>query len=146
MLKSAPYFWAVTYLKLTLWGLKLGNWWVECKNSGSYNRHSPCQCDWHWIGEGKKKESGERIEETRNPPDFSRFVLFLPSPFLFFCTWHVSYCPLSLLPLRFSPPLPPFYLCLHLLVLKDGHEMLWTGCQKVIALSPTLTYMYIAVK
>ena len=137
MLKSAPYFWVVTYLKLTLSGLKLGNWWVECKNTGSYNRHSPCLCDWHWIGEGKKKESGERIEETRNPTDFSRFVLFLPSPFLFLyqaCKLLPS-LPFSSALLPTPPPLLPLFA-------KDGHKMLWTGCKKVIALSPTLTYMY----
>lgn len=145
MLKSAPYFWVVTYLKLTLSGLKLRNWGVECKNTGSYNWHSPCL--WLALNWGGEKEGKWR--EDWGDKKSSRLFSFCAFPSLSFPFLLYQACklfPLSLLPLRFSPPLPPFYLCLHLLVLKDGHEMLWTGCQKVIALSPTLTYMYIAVK
>ena len=89
------------------------------------------------LGRGKRRkvERGLRRQEILQ----TFLVLCFSFPLLsFFCTRHVSYCPLSLFPSALLPTPPP----LLPLFAKDGHKMLWTGCKKVIALSPTLTYMY----
>ena len=137
MLKSAPYFWVVTYLKLTLSGLKLGNWWVESKIQALITGTLLACVTGIELGRGKRRkvERGLRRQEILQTFLVLCFSFPLLSFFLYQACKLLPSLPFSSALLPTPPPLLPLFA-------KDGHKMLWTGCKKVIALSPTLTYMY----
>ena len=89
--------------------------------------------NWEGEKEGKWREDWGDKKSYR----LFSFCAFPSFSFPFFCTRHVSYCPLSLLPLRFSPT-PPFYLCLQRMVTKCCGQVVkkWYPCHQHL---PTCT-------
>ena len=96
------------------------------------------------LGRGKRRKVERGWGDKKSSRLFS-FCAFPSLSFPFLLDLACKLLPSLPSPSALLPTPPPFYLCLHLLVLKDGHEMLWTGCEKVIALWPTLTYMYMYI-
>ena len=89
------------------------------------------------LGRGKRRkvERGLRRQEILQTFLVLCFSFPLLSFFLYQACKLLPSLPFSSALLPTPPPLLPLFA-------KDGHKMLWTGCKKVIALSPTLTYMY----